>query len=120
MAFLALCFGFAKRLAEMGYRSDRSTTRVVLRAYDEPRLQVLLIATAVAALVAYAACAVAGPNSWIVISVRFAITGLGRHSALVRMRELAEDATKDIFDDRLLVVAIVSWTLITLAVVGIG
>jgi 4-hydroxybenzoate polyprenyltransferase len=121
-AFLALFLGLAKRRGEL-VLAERGGTRgrTALKAYSRPVLDRLLFATAAAALAAYTAYGLAGPEATeMVATVPFVAAGIARYLHLIHRHELGEAPEHVLLADRALLATVALWVMATSLVLGGG
>jgi len=122
MFFVALLLGFGKRRSELAHLSDEARgRRPVLGAYSVALLDLLLGMSATCALLCYALYAVTVQTEETFLLTVLPVTfGILRYLMLVLVRERGEDPDELVTRDGPLVIAIVSWAVVTVAVLYFG
>jgi hypothetical protein len=121
-ASLALFLGLAKRRGEL-LLAERGGTRgrAALAAYSRPTLDRLLWLTAAAAVAAYSAYGLAGPEaSEMALTIPFVVAGIGRYLRLVHRHDLGEAPEYLLLSDKLLLSSVALWVIATSVVLGGG
>ena len=118
-ALLALFLGLAKRRGELVLVSaEEAPGRPVLDGYSLRLVDRLLYLCAVATVGAYAAYAVTAHSAWMALTIPFVIGGLVRYLILVHRHDLGEEPEHLLLADRVILVCVVLWAVLSAVVLA--